>query len=1237
MAAMRRLLLAALLLQTFPAPAWAALGRAGAVRPVALTPAALPRAVALPVLPSLVPASLPLMTPSLAPASLLPLPAPALAAAPAATLVAAQAAPSAAAPLRAAALAAAEVAARPGDAAADREKVDFTLPARRGATGDAVPAATALSVPSGLASSARLSAAADSPRPVPPPSKAAPKLKAFLAGTLGVQVASNALQVLMPLAFLAVTGSAALTAGAVTVGALADAGGTVLGGRLADHFGAKRVLVATTVLRGAATATLVALAATSSMTLPFLGAAYLVESLSRGAADTARSIVPSELSGGDPAVLKSVMARNQSFFEAGSLAGPFVAGGLILLSGGAGTPLALGLAPAAFALVTLAYSFMPSSSSGRSAPSRAPDAAAPDLSGRSLAALGSVALLSVYPLKGLLPAVFAGSVLGDPSAAAWLVGLFGAGGLAGSLVYGRLNGRVSLRSWLAAGAVGVGALGLAFLHPSFWPAAAAVLAFSGLNGAARLALNAEIQSRAGPGRAGAAMGPARFTANMSGLVLRLLAGLAFGAAVGTAGAFWLVGAGLAAASLALLALSARVTGAKAPAWAWFGAGALAALILISGHGAVAPAALGLAALGTLAPIRPAAPEGAVPSPVHGLPGRLIVVEGLDGSGKSTQLERLKEKLELQGLAVVLTTWNSSDLVSDAVKTAKKERSLTPKTFSLMHAADLADRLDKQIRPALERGAVVLADRWFFTALARDSVRGMDADWLRGLYAFAPKPDLTLYYRLPVETAIGRVLARSEGRLGLSEDHDEDAEEASEARARRGLKYYEAGLDAALRSDPIENFKEFQTRVTASYDAQAAEFGFRVIDSSRERDAVFADTEAAARALLGDGRGLRRAERRATRNPFDKDPAGDAENIRRNYLSEKRGAHFYYRNMLLPMQERFAQLMDMRMPRVLLHGSPHVDNYAKTGNGAAMADWDRARVGPYAWDLVRLMVSVSLRRKKADAELLDKDALRALKKGYLHGFRHPARPFSEARQLKDIEPGEGERSVDEYLATGGKWAREMRKSPLPAGDPAVRELLRSFAAGRPGDRLLEDYVVEEAGRGQGSMGQRGIYLVVLRPRDPRSGKDRVFLNFKAARTDPDTEWYENPYPTEAARMKAAADLYAPGWEDWNGGATLGGVEYFARGLPPLNAKIKKPLTRSQQQDFLYAVGTQLGRGHRLSLQDATAAELEAHLEASFRSVASAGLVIRDELVEAHARYLARMKRDGLEPAGDGEDE
>ena len=210
---------------------------------------------------------------------------------------------------------------------------------------------------------------------------------------------------------------------------------------------------------------------------------------------------------------------------------------------------------------------------------------------------------------------------------------------------------------------------------------------------------------------------------------------------------------------------------------------------------------------------------------------------------------------------------------------------------------------------------------------------------------------------------------------------------------------------------------------------------------------------------------------------------------------------------------------------------------------------------------------------------------------------------------------------------------MRRNALPVDDADIVKLV---GMGRgPRRQCPNDYFIEEAGRGQGSMGFRGLFLVVLAPKN-KSGQDRILLNIRP-RAPIDTEWYKSPYGGEAERMRAAAELYAPGWELRAGGAVLDGVEYYARQIDPLNAKLKKMLNADLQEDFAYAVGTQLGRAHRLSLQGATPAELEEHLEANFDAVAAAGLTIRDEIVDAHARYLVKMKRDGLTPQGGGEEE
>jgi dTMP kinase len=194
---------------------------------------------------------------------------------------------------------------------------------------------------------------------------------------------------------------------------------------------------------------------------------------------------------------------------------------------------------------------------------------------------------------------------------------------------------------------------------------------------------------------------------------------------------------------------------------------------------------------------------------HDDPGFLIAVEGLDGSGKSTQIRLLFHWLYGLRLRVHFTEWNSSALVRGATKRGKKQQLLTPTTFSLVHATDFADRYERQILPMLRGGYIVLCDRYTYTSFARDAVRGCDPDWLRRMYGFARKPDITLYFELPLEVALGRIL---------------------EGRPR--LKYFEAGMDMGLSPDIYESFRLFQVRVAEEYDRLANEFGFTRIDASQ---------------------------------------------------------------------------------------------------------------------------------------------------------------------------------------------------------------------------------------------------------------------------------------------------------------------------------------------------------------------------------------------------------------------
>ncbi|HVB95490.1 MAG TPA: thymidylate kinase [Nitrososphaerales archaeon] len=190
-------------------------------------------------------------------------------------------------------------------------------------------------------------------------------------------------------------------------------------------------------------------------------------------------------------------------------------------------------------------------------------------------------------------------------------------------------------------------------------------------------------------------------------------------------------------------------------------------------------------------------------------GRLIAVEGVDGSGKSTQLHLLEQWLRHQNLKVFKTDWNSSETVKEITSRGKKKGLLTPTTFSLLHATDFADRYERNILPLLEAGYFVLADRYVFTAYARDIVRGCHPGWVRKIYSYAAKPDLTLYFRVPVDVAVSRILA-----------------------GRPKLKYYEAGMDMNLSNDPYESYRIFQGRIVEQYESMLQSEGLVAIDANR---------------------------------------------------------------------------------------------------------------------------------------------------------------------------------------------------------------------------------------------------------------------------------------------------------------------------------------------------------------------------------------------------------------------
>jgi dTMP kinase len=200
-------------------------------------------------------------------------------------------------------------------------------------------------------------------------------------------------------------------------------------------------------------------------------------------------------------------------------------------------------------------------------------------------------------------------------------------------------------------------------------------------------------------------------------------------------------------------------------------------------------------------------------PIDGYPGKLIAIEGTDGVGRSTQIQLLREWLEVKGYGVVETGWTRSPLMQPTIELAKSSNTLNKLTFVLLYATDFADRLEKEIIPALKAGFVVLSDRYIFTALARAGVRGIDRAWLRTLYGFAIAPHLVFYLNIDVKNLIQRVLAT------------------------RGMDFWESGMDLKTGDDIYDSFRSYQNKLLKEYASMADEFNFRVVDARRPIDRI----------------------------------------------------------------------------------------------------------------------------------------------------------------------------------------------------------------------------------------------------------------------------------------------------------------------------------------------------------------------------------------------------------------
>lgn len=213
---------------------------------------------------------------------------------------------------------------------------------------------------------------------------------------------------------------------------------------------------------------------------------------------------------------------------------------------------------------------------------------------------------------------------------------------------------------------------------------------------------------------------------------------------------------------------------------------------------------------------------------HGYSGLLIVIEGTDGSGKSTQIERLKRWIEDQSYGAMVSEWKTSRFIADAIDDAKDRNLLNATTFSLLYAADFADRLETTILPALKAGFVVLLDRYTYTAYARDVVRGHDIEWVKKLYSYAPEPDLVFYLDVPVEILLKRIIGTT------------------------GLDYWESGRDIGLSSDFYKSFQMYQDKCLKEYQKMIERYNFISIDGTLTEKEIHKTIIAEVKSVLDTG-------------------------------------------------------------------------------------------------------------------------------------------------------------------------------------------------------------------------------------------------------------------------------------------------------------------------------------------------------------------------------------------------
>lgn len=309
----------------------------------------------------------------------------------------------------------------------------------------------------------------------------------------------------------------------------------------------------------------------------------------------------------------------------------------------------------------------------------------------------------------------------------------------------------------------------------------------------------------------------------------------------------------------------------------------------------------------------------------------------------------------------------------------------------------------------------------------------------------------------------------------------------------------------------------------------------------------------------------------------------------NPMPRKEARYFLFRMACPLMQAKLSRLHDLtKVPITFIHGNPHMDNYVRTFQGSAMMDFDRSRMGPYCWDIIRFLSSLSLRREENDG-FLDRKVIEYFIDAYITHFMHPEIPAKQLKMLKTVEPEKWQMNTREYLKANKKWAKKMRDHSLSPRSEQVYKLLQKYLESRNEMNLLNDYQISEVGLAPGSFGKKH-YIISLLPKNIDSRLDAILLDIKEVYEEKDNKFFYTPASHHGLRMIEASKIFADGMEERLGYCTFQNVQYWGRQIPCFAVKVKKFLDKDEQCDFAYSVGSELGKGHRKGLKDPRLADL-----------------------------------------------